>query len=79
MEKLPIHGASLDVLEGRRVRQYFCDKLGFDNEWKKGKEDLMMLHSFLIEREDKSLSCSYFACALFAKNPGFGCHRQGFV
>lgn len=70
VEKLPIHGASLDVLEGRRVRQYFCDKLGFDNEWKKGKEDLMMLHSFLIEREDKSLSCSYFACALFAKKPG---------
>ena len=32
VEKLPIHGASLDVLEGRRVRQYFCDKLGFDNE-----------------------------------------------
>ena len=30
----------------------------------------MMLHSFLIEREDKSLSCSYFACALFAKKPG---------
>ena len=69
VEKQPIHGASIDTLEERRLQEYFCDKLKLKNDWKNNKQELMQLHSFLVKQENNDLPCSYFACALFGKSP----------
>ena len=65
-EKFPVYGAVVDELDNRRYQEYFIKILG--------EEEIPDWHRFLINRnflvgERNSLHCSYFAYALFAKNP----------
>ncbi len=68
-EKLPIHGAAGEELDGRRLKEYFSGKLKFNN-WESEKDELLNIHGFLIPQENTSPICSYFSCMLFARNPG---------
>lgn len=68
-EKLSAHGTSLDILDKRRLWQYFSDKLKLADEWEKDSQVLMCAHSVLIEHRSGQLLCSYFACLLFGKHP----------
>lgn len=62
-EKFPVHGSVVDELDDRRYQEYFVKILEEDNisNW----QDFLINRSFLIDKEN----CSYFAYALFAKNP----------
>ena len=67
-EKLPIHGSTIDELDNRRLKEYFCGQLKYKN-WKVEKKNLLNIHGFSIPQENTPPVCSFFACMLFGKHP----------
>lgn len=65
-EKFPVHGSVLDELDGHRYREYFVEVLGEREtvDW----DEFLINRNFLVG-EKEPLNCSYFAYALFGKNP----------
>ena len=66
IERFPVHGSVADELDERRYQEYFMHILGEKeiSDW----PDFLARRGFLVG--DKApLNCSYFAYALFAKNP----------
>lgn len=65
-EKFPVYGSVAEELDDRRYREYFSKILG--------ETEISDWHQFLINRnflvsDGHSLHCSYFAYALFGKDP----------
>jgi len=69
VEKMPVHGARMDELDMRRLREYFEDILGEDaiTDWPR-----KLLHRELLVKangDDREACCSFAAYALFALRP----------
>jgi len=65
-EELPVYGSHIGELDARRRMEYFQRVLG---EAAENQEELLINRSFLVG-DDAPPSCSIFAHALFAKQPG---------
>lgn len=65
-EKFPVSGSVIDDLDIRRYQEYFVKILGEEriSDW----TGFLVNRSFLLDKGE-SQYCSYFAYALFAKNP----------
>lgn len=71
VERLPVHGSSVEELDERKLRQYFLGLLEYDeSRWIEDKIDILLAHSFLnVPEGQRSPCCTYFACALFLYSP----------
>ena len=69
VEKMPIHGSSIEDMDMRRLQDYFINVLGEDavDDW----EQTLLNRDLLIEREWQTGApyCSYAGYILFAKDP----------
>ncbi len=65
-EEFPVHGSSVSDLDERRYKEYFRDILIQSPD--EDLQEMMVNHSFLVG-DSTPLACSYFAYALFSKNP----------
>ena len=66
IERFPVPGSVADELDERRYQEYFMQILG-----EKGISDWhnVLLHRGFLVGDQSPLNCSYFAYALFAKDP----------
>lgn len=69
VEKMPIHGSSIDDMDMRRLQDYFINVLGEDavNDW----EQTLLDRNLLVKREPQAGApcCSYAGYILFATDP----------
>jgi len=73
-EKFPVYGSTIEELDERRYQEYFVDILGETKavDWR----NFLINRSFLVD-EENPFHCSYFAYALFAKNPWLRLPQSG--
>ena len=69
VEKMPIHGSSLQEIDMRRIEDYFLNIL--DEREVKNWEQKLLNREFLVtdEWQEDIRYCSYAGCILFAKEP----------
>ena len=73
-DKFPVHGSSMEELDRRRYVEYF-EKVLHDSsisDWRR-----MLINRNFLVGEDEPHTCSYFAYALFAGQPGLRLPQAG--